>query len=201
MLGGNFLLRGQWGAGTAAQRSCGTPSLEVLKARLDGALGSLSWWGAGVGTELNWNWRIFKIPSLSHSMILWFHDLIVIHSNQHSQEHWDFCVQVVWWASCATQDKVHQFLALAMPLWFFLIRNGNLVLNIWTDASYLSQVISYCGEVLINLLTEASLDLRPACFPLSVCTCLGYIYYVFSLFSGWTSRKIMVQVICCNLCI
>ena len=28
------------GAGTAAQRSCGAPSLEVLKARLDGALGS-----------------------------------------------------------------------------------------------------------------------------------------------------------------
>jgi len=33
-----------------------TPSLEPLKARLDGALGSLSWWGvalpmAGVGTE------------------------------------------------------------------------------------------------------------------------------------------------------
>ena len=25
--------------------SCGVPSLEVLKAGLDGALGSLSWWG------------------------------------------------------------------------------------------------------------------------------------------------------------
>jgi len=24
---------------------CGSPSLEVLKARLDGALSSLSWWG------------------------------------------------------------------------------------------------------------------------------------------------------------
>ena len=39
----------------AAQRSCGAPSLEALKARLDGALGSLSWCGAalptaGVGT-------------------------------------------------------------------------------------------------------------------------------------------------------
>ena len=30
----------------AAQRSCGCPSLEMFKARLDGALGSLSWWGA-----------------------------------------------------------------------------------------------------------------------------------------------------------
>ena len=30
---------GWWGAGTAAQRSCGALSLEALKARLDGALG------------------------------------------------------------------------------------------------------------------------------------------------------------------
>ena len=29
-------------------RSCGAPSLEVLKARPDGALGSLSWWGAAL---------------------------------------------------------------------------------------------------------------------------------------------------------
>ena len=36
------------GPGTAAQRSCGAPSLEALKARLDGALGSLSWWGAAL---------------------------------------------------------------------------------------------------------------------------------------------------------
>ena len=32
------------GAGTAAQRAVGAPSLEVLRAGLDGALGSLSWW-------------------------------------------------------------------------------------------------------------------------------------------------------------
>lgn len=32
------------GPGRAAERSCGAPSLEVLKARLDGAPGSLSWW-------------------------------------------------------------------------------------------------------------------------------------------------------------
>jgi len=31
--------------GTAAQKSCGAPSLKALKARLDGALGNLSWWG------------------------------------------------------------------------------------------------------------------------------------------------------------
>ena len=33
------------GAGTAVQSSCGAPSLEVLKARLDGALGSWAGWG------------------------------------------------------------------------------------------------------------------------------------------------------------
>jgi len=56
MLGGNLSLRGQRGSGTAAQRSCGAPSLEALNARLDGALGSLSWWWQpcpqhGVGTD------------------------------------------------------------------------------------------------------------------------------------------------------
>ena len=29
----------------AAQRAVGAPSLEACKARLDGALGSLRWWG------------------------------------------------------------------------------------------------------------------------------------------------------------
>ena len=36
--------------------SCGAPSLEVLKAGLDGALGSPGWWGQptnGTGTELD----------------------------------------------------------------------------------------------------------------------------------------------------
>ena len=30
----------------AAQRAVGAPSLQALKARWDGALGSLNWWGA-----------------------------------------------------------------------------------------------------------------------------------------------------------
>jgi len=61
-----------WGAGTAAQRSCGAPSLEALKARLDGAPGSLSWWGAALPMAGRWDWMGFEIPSnLSHSMILW----------------------------------------------------------------------------------------------------------------------------------
>jgi len=29
-------------------RSCGAPSLKMLKAMLDGALGSQSWWGAAL---------------------------------------------------------------------------------------------------------------------------------------------------------
>jgi len=32
-----------------------TPSLEVSKARLDGALGSLSWWVAALPTVGGWN--------------------------------------------------------------------------------------------------------------------------------------------------
>ena len=72
MTGGNFSLRGQWGAGTAAQRSCGAPSLEALKARLDGALGSLRWWGAALPLAGGWGWVGFNIISNpSHSVILW----------------------------------------------------------------------------------------------------------------------------------
>ena len=48
MFGGNLSLRGWSGLGTAAQRSCGAPSLEAHKAKLDGALGSLSWWEAAL---------------------------------------------------------------------------------------------------------------------------------------------------------
>ena len=43
---GKFSFRKQKGAGTAAQRSCGAPSLEALKGRLDGALDSLRWSGS-----------------------------------------------------------------------------------------------------------------------------------------------------------
>ena len=46
------------------RESVGASSLEVLGAGLDGAMGSLSWWG-GRG----WGRVIFKVPSsLSHSM-------------------------------------------------------------------------------------------------------------------------------------
>jgi len=48
-----FLPQRAGGASTAAQRSCGAPSLEALKARLDGALGSLSWWRAPSQNDYN----------------------------------------------------------------------------------------------------------------------------------------------------
>ena len=40
-------------------------SLEVLKAMLDGALGSLSWWGAALHMRVYaevWDWVDFKVP-------------------------------------------------------------------------------------------------------------------------------------------
>ena len=47
------------------------PSLEVLKAKLDGDLGSLSWWGTALLMAGGWNWVGFEVSSkLSHSMIL-----------------------------------------------------------------------------------------------------------------------------------
>ena len=39
----------------AAQRAVGAPSLDRLKAGLDGALGSLSWWGAALPRALGWS--------------------------------------------------------------------------------------------------------------------------------------------------
>jgi len=70
MLGRNFLLRGWWGTGKAAQRAVGAPSLEELEARLDGP-GQPELVGGspahGRGSEL----RGLKLPSnLSHSIVL-----------------------------------------------------------------------------------------------------------------------------------
>ena len=51
--------------------SCGAPSLEVLKARLDGASDSLSWWGAALPMAWGWNWMVFEVPSNpSHCRVL-----------------------------------------------------------------------------------------------------------------------------------
>ena len=39
------------------------PSLEVLKARLDGVLGNLVWWEMSLPTARGWNQVVFKVPS------------------------------------------------------------------------------------------------------------------------------------------
>lgn len=55
-----------------AQRILDAPSLELLKARLDGVLGSPIEWGSTSLWQRGWNRMIFKVsPSQSHSMILW----------------------------------------------------------------------------------------------------------------------------------
>jgi len=67
MLGNNYSLRWR-GTGTSCPENVDTPSLEMLKARLNGALGSLSWWVATLPMELG---RLFKVPSNPrHSMII-----------------------------------------------------------------------------------------------------------------------------------
>jgi len=48
------------------------PSLELLKVQLDGAPGSLRWWGAALPTAGGWNWRILKV--FPTQAILWFYD-------------------------------------------------------------------------------------------------------------------------------
>ena len=45
------------------KEAMGAPSLEVLKATLDGALGSLSWWGATLPMAGGWNWVDYKVTS------------------------------------------------------------------------------------------------------------------------------------------
>ena len=53
------------------REAVGAPSLETLKARLDGALGSLRWRGAISPRQGACNQMIFKVPSrISRSMIL-----------------------------------------------------------------------------------------------------------------------------------
>lgn len=70
MRGGNSLHRGGWGSDTAAQRGMGAPSLEVPKARVDGALGSLTCWGAASPRHRSWSWVFCEVPS--NPTTLWF---------------------------------------------------------------------------------------------------------------------------------
>ena len=57
------------------------PSLEVFKARLDGALGSLGWYSMWRLVALpvggGWSFMVLEVPSNpTHSVILWFCDSI-----------------------------------------------------------------------------------------------------------------------------
>jgi len=53
-----------------SREAVGVPSLDALKAKLDGALGSLNCWVATLPVAGGWNKVIFKVPSnLSHSVI------------------------------------------------------------------------------------------------------------------------------------
>ena len=54
-----------------SREAVGTPTLEALSARLDGALGSLIHWVAALPKADGWNWMGFEVPSNpSRSMIL-----------------------------------------------------------------------------------------------------------------------------------
>jgi len=47
------------------------PSLEVFKARLDGALSNLVWWKVSLAMVGGWNWMTFEVPcNPNHSMFL-----------------------------------------------------------------------------------------------------------------------------------
>jgi len=64
-------------AGIAAQRSCGAPSLEALKARLVGALGSLRCWGAALPmARVGGDWLTLR--SLPTQTVLWFYDSMIL---------------------------------------------------------------------------------------------------------------------------
>ena len=53
------------------REAANAPSLEVFKARLDGALGNLVWWEVSLPMAGDWNWMGFNVPSSpNHSVIL-----------------------------------------------------------------------------------------------------------------------------------
>lgn len=62
--------------GEAAWSSHGCPSLDVPKARLAGALGSLSWWLC----PCSWQWGWMGLRLLLTQGILWFYDSIYSYS-------------------------------------------------------------------------------------------------------------------------
>ena len=54
------------------REAVGAPSLEVFKARLDGALGNLVWWEVSLPMAGGWNWMVFKVPSNPNHSIIYY---------------------------------------------------------------------------------------------------------------------------------
>jgi len=74
MLGRNSLIREWWHTDTDAHTSCGCCILAVLKARMDGFLGSLSWClETAHGREVGIRWSSWSLTTWS---ILWFFESI-----------------------------------------------------------------------------------------------------------------------------
>lgn len=139
-----------------------------------------------------------------HTLILATHthpaiNLIVINSNPHSREHQDVCTPVVWWASCATWDKVQQLLS-PYPVSVVLL-NKKCQASLWADLSYPAGITSYYGKVIyfIILLTSNSLNLRPGCCPLSTLVDYGIQTLSLVCFLDGLTGKVTVWLISCNL--
>ena len=78
----------------------GAPSLEALKAILDGALGSLIWWVIVLLTAGDWDWVGFKVPSSpSNSVILWFLSKRFCHKQilVYKLGFWFSYICIMWW--------------------------------------------------------------------------------------------------------
>ena len=72
MLRKNFHTEGSEALAQLPIEAVGAPSLEVLKARLDGALGSLSCWVAALPTAQGWGWVGFEVPSNPNRSVIVF---------------------------------------------------------------------------------------------------------------------------------
>ena len=68
MLGGNFTQKKV--RYRLPREAVDAQTLELFKAKLDGALGSLSWWVAAMPMEGGWNWIFFKVSSIPTQDIL-----------------------------------------------------------------------------------------------------------------------------------
>ena len=88
----------------AAQRSCGAPSLEALEARLDGALGTLSWWGGIPAHGRDWGWVGFEVLSNpSCSVVLWCYDSMKSCKSHHKCREGSASTHWGYWSTCTVR--------------------------------------------------------------------------------------------------